>query len=387
MSPSPRSSVTCCASCDADLALALTVDVGFDRDNPYLRRARYAWMAPDPDDYGQLFDAAQAELCAERGVSAPPWRDLLAYGGTWAGRIHSAHAHPSASAVLIYCRWLLLRNLQREGLLEKYDRFIITRSDFQWLCPHPPLSVLSAENISVPSDHHWSGINDRHMVVRAADVEPCLDLLEEMLLRPAELAQAMRERSEWNDEQLLALQLRRRGLAGRVREFPYVMYLVGHRGIAAPAGPRAATTPGGPLREVRERVPRGARDGRDRPDPDRLGAGRMARSRLVRLGAPEGWGPAAARRSREDVRRRDEGPAAAAGLAGAAAARRSLREPHGHQRWRRACPRWVPGSTTRWRASAAGSGAMAAAAEAALRRLFDIVGVHPPQLSKRDPNA
>lgn len=211
---------------DADLALALTVDVGFDRDNPYLRRARYAWMAPDPDDYGQLFDAAQAELCAERGVSAPPWRDLLAYGGTWAGRIHSAHAHPSASAVLIYCRWLLLRNLQREGLLEKYDRFIITRSDFQWLCPHPPLSVLSAENIWVPADHHWSGINDRHMVVRAADVEPCLNLLEEMLLRPAELAQAMRERSEWNDEQLLALQLRRRGLAGRVREFPYVMYLV-----------------------------------------------------------------------------------------------------------------------------------------------------------------
>jgi hypothetical protein len=211
---------------DADLALALTLNPGYDRNNPYLQSARYSWIAPDPDDYGQLFDEAQAELCRERGIAAPSWRDLLAIGGTWAGRIRSAHAHPSASAVLIYSRWLLLRNLQREGLLGKYDRFVITRSDFQWLCPHPPCSVLAPENIWVPADHHWSGINDRHMVVRSADVEPCLDLLEEILLRPSELAQAMRERTLWNDEQMLALQLRRRGLAGAVREFPYVMYLV-----------------------------------------------------------------------------------------------------------------------------------------------------------------
>jgi hypothetical protein len=211
---------------DADLAVALTLDAGYDQDNPYLQRARYRWIAPDPQDYGQLFDEAQAELCRERGLAAPRWRDLLAFGGTWAGRIRSAYAHPSATAVLIYSRWLLLRNLQREGLLDRYDRFVITRSDFQWLCPHPPWSVLAPENVWVPADHHWSGINDRHMVVRSIDVEPCLNLLEEILLRPAELAQAMSERTEWNDEQLLALQLRRRGLAAQVREFPYVMYLV-----------------------------------------------------------------------------------------------------------------------------------------------------------------
>ena len=210
---------------DADLAVALTVNEDYDRGNPYWQHARYRWTAPDPADYGELFDAAQARLCEEQGLKPPQWRELLAIRGTWAGGVHSESPHPSASAVLVYSRWLLLRGLRQEGLLDRYDRFLITRSDFQWICPHPPLSMLDARHIWVPDNHHWSGVNDRHMVVSREHVEDCLNGLEEILLRPAALASAMAARTEWNDEQMLCLQLCRKNLTGLLKEFPYVMYL------------------------------------------------------------------------------------------------------------------------------------------------------------------
>jgi len=44
------------------------------------------------------------------------------------------------------------------GLLERYDRFVITRSDFIWDCPHPPLSVLSPDAIWFPDGEYGGGL-------------------------------------------------------------------------------------------------------------------------------------------------------------------------------------------------------------------------------------
>ena len=220
---------------DADLALALTVNEDYDRDNVYWRRARFKWIASDPQDYGPVFDGAQLELCRQRGIASQDWRRLLRFPGTWAGRIESATSHPSASSILIFCRWLLLQGLLRDDVLEHYDRFIITRSDYVWLCPHPPLSILGRENVWVPDDHHWSGINDRHAIVSREHVVSFLNGLEDIVLKPEELLSDMQQRDAWNDEQMLALHLRRENLLARVREFPYVMY------AAHPAGDRTPT--------------------------------------------------------------------------------------------------------------------------------------------------
>ena len=208
---------------NADLAVALTIDHDYDYSNPFWQHAKHRWTAPDFADYGQGFDLAQRLTCAERDIAPADWRALLAVKGLWQGRIHSPDPQPSASSILIFCRWLLLHGLRQDGVLERYDRFIVTRSDFAWLSPHPPLSVLDPHAIWVPEGENYGGINDRHLVASRRDVEDCLSMLDEIVLYPLELCQEMQHKT-WNDEQFFAHHLSRCGLSDRIRSFPYVMY-------------------------------------------------------------------------------------------------------------------------------------------------------------------
>jgi hypothetical protein len=208
----------------ADLALALTIDEKYDYANPFWQQAKYRWTAPDFSDYGKAFDLAQRWLCLQHSLPSPDWRLMLQIKGIWQGGIQSPDPQPSASSVLPFCRWLLLQGLQRDAVLDRYDRFVITRSDFVWLCPHPPLSILDPDAIWFPNGEHYGGVNDRHLVASRADVVNCLNGIEDILLHPAELYQEMKHHAGWNDEQLLAHHLTRNGLLPKTKYFPYVMY-------------------------------------------------------------------------------------------------------------------------------------------------------------------
>jgi hypothetical protein len=217
---------------NGDLALALAIDETYDYANSFWQHAKYRWTAPDFSDYGEAFDLAQRWLCQQHNVSAPDWRLMLELGGIWRGKIRSPdpYPRPSAASILFFCRWLLLHGLQQDGVLDRYDRFVITRSDFVWLCPHPPLSVLDRSAIWIPDGQHWGGLNDRHLVVSRADVVTCLNLIEDILLEPSQLYEELeymkgRPAYEINPEQFLAHHLRRKGLFDKVKVFPYVMYL------------------------------------------------------------------------------------------------------------------------------------------------------------------
>jgi hypothetical protein len=207
-----------------DLAVALTIDNRYNYDNPYWQHARYHWTAPDHADYGEGFDVAQAQVCSERGLEAPQWRLLLRLQGVWAGRIKMPEPRESASAILPFCRWLLLAGLRRDGVLDRYDLFVVSRSDFRWMCPHPPLSILDLDAIWIPDVEHWGGVNDRHAIVSRRHVETYLDGREDILLEPTALYEETKHHNEWNDERFLAHHLRRRKILGTVRVFPCVMY-------------------------------------------------------------------------------------------------------------------------------------------------------------------
>ena len=213
---------------NADLALALTIDENYDYANPFWQHAKYRWTAPDFKDYGEAFDLAQYWLCQKYNVAAPDWRSMLRLKGIWQGRIQSPDPQPSATSILLFCRWLLLHGLQQDDVLDRYDRFVITRSDFVWLCPHPPLSILDRGAIWIPDGEHYGGFNDRHVVVSRADVVNCLNIIEDVLLQPIQLYEEMNHQPTWNIEQFLANHLRRKGLLEKVKLFPYVMYLARH---------------------------------------------------------------------------------------------------------------------------------------------------------------
>jgi hypothetical protein len=226
---------------NADMTLALAIGENYDYANPFWQHAKYRWTVPFFSDFGKAFDRAQRWLCQERKLAAPDWRIMLGINGPWQGGIQSPDPQPghalgnraiqgrgwgSTASLEFYCRWLLLQGL-KDDILDRYDRFVITRSDFVWLCPHPPLSILDRDAIWVPNDEHYGGLNARHLVVSRADVVNCLNLIEDILLKPSQLYDELKymKVSNYNIEQFLAHHLRRKGLFHKVKMFPYVMYL------------------------------------------------------------------------------------------------------------------------------------------------------------------
>jgi hypothetical protein len=208
----------------ADLALALAIDDKYDYSNKYWQYAKYRWTAPDFDDYGEAFDWVQSWLCRQRNVSSPNWRMLLQMKGIWQGGIRTNDPQPTKSAVLPFCRWILLNGLRQDKILDRYDRFVITRSDFVWSCPHPPLSILDRDLIWVPNGEEWGGLPDRHLIASRENVVTCLNMLEDMLLQPESFYEELRQRPATNNEQFFLRHLERKGLIDKVRRFPYVMY-------------------------------------------------------------------------------------------------------------------------------------------------------------------
>jgi hypothetical protein len=216
----------------ADLALAVTIDENYDYENRFWQHAKYRWTAPNFDrDLGEAYDFAQSWACQQNNVPAPDWRLMLQIEGVWQGGIRCQSPQPSHSAIFPFGRWLLLRGLQQDGVLDRYDRFVLTRSEFVWLCPHPPLSILDREAIWVPDGActtgwpDYGGLNDRHLVVSRADVVNCLNVIEDILLHPAELYEELKRKEDLNNEQILAHHLDRKGLLHKVKRFPNVGYL------------------------------------------------------------------------------------------------------------------------------------------------------------------
>jgi hypothetical protein len=210
---------------NADLALALMIDEKYDYGNPYLQHAKYRWTAPDFSDKGEAFDLAQRWLCQQHNVPTPDWRSILRIKGIWQGGIRSPDPQPSNSSILPFCRWLLLNGLQQDGILDRYERFVVTRSDFVWSCPHPPLSILDRGAIWLPDGENYGGLNDRHLVVSRADVVNCLNIIEDILLHPIQLYEELKHHpDDWNNEKFLAHHFGRKGLLHKVKRFPYVMY-------------------------------------------------------------------------------------------------------------------------------------------------------------------
>jgi hypothetical protein len=156
----------------------------------------------------------------------PNWRSLLAIGDQWLGGIEGERAQPGSGAILIYFRWLLLHNILGARLTESYDRFVITRSDFVWNVPHPPLSILSDNHVWIPRGEFYGGLTDRHIVASREDIGSVLNLIDDIVVRPQALYKLMSRRADWNLEKYILFHFERSGLADRVRLFPYVSYTV-----------------------------------------------------------------------------------------------------------------------------------------------------------------
>ena len=216
---------------EADLAVCVPNDTFFDRTNPFYANARFRWLVPDASDLSGIFDQIQKQI-----GSSEDWRVLCDVKGSWLGRI-PASGQKGAAAILYILRWFMLHNIRAETLDKVYDRFVITRSDFYYVCPHPPLECLAAERLWLPDGEDYGGLCDRHLVVSADHLIASCNLIDDLLLYPRHMRDAMIKNTTWNIEQLLAFHLSRNGLISRIERFPYIMFLV-----RAPEDPTAWST-------------------------------------------------------------------------------------------------------------------------------------------------
>ncbi len=207
----------------ADLAVCVGRSPGNDAANPYWANAVHRWETDEYDDFGTGLDALQRKYLAP-GQPAPDWRSLMRVGDQWLGGIKGPGCQPGSAAILLYFRSVLRDRIVEEGLLDRYDAFVVTRSDFVWLADHPPVVFLAGHDVGLPYGEHYGGYTDRHIVVRRERVLDVLGVLDEFLLRPQSLLLTMGFFNGWNLEKFLFLHFRRLRL--RVRYMPWTMYSV-----------------------------------------------------------------------------------------------------------------------------------------------------------------
>lgn len=213
---------------DADLCVCIGVKDGYDYSDPFYRTAKYCFEYPEPNDYGSAFDYASECIQKRLGiVSAMHWRKFLKVKNQFMGGIKDPkHQHPGSAGILIFFRWFLMKNIIENNLLEKYDRFVITRSDFLYRMPHCPLHLLDPSCIWIPDSEGYGGYTDRHVILSKENIEQYLNILDNMVIRSKEYFTKMTHHSKWNLEQLIKFHLNMNGVLNKVRQFPYVMYAV-----------------------------------------------------------------------------------------------------------------------------------------------------------------
>jgi len=155
------------------------------------------------------------------------WREFLKIKDQFLGGIKDKdHQHPGSAGILIFFRWFLLKNLIDNDIINKYDRFIITRSDYIYQLPHPKLELMNEKNIWIPNCEHYGGYTDRHVVLSKYNIESYLNILNNFVLRSNEYFTKMINKRTWNLEQVIKFHLEQNNVLQVVKEFPYVMYSV-----------------------------------------------------------------------------------------------------------------------------------------------------------------
>jgi hypothetical protein len=153
------------------------------------------------------------------------WREFLKINFKGWGVKGAATEHPASSGILIFFRWFLLKNLIDNDLINKYDRFIITRSDFIYQLPHPKVEHMNENCIWIPDGENYGGYTDRHVILSQNNVVSYLNIFNNMVLKSNNYFMKMKG-NDWNLERLINLHLEENNVIHLVKDIPYIMYSV-----------------------------------------------------------------------------------------------------------------------------------------------------------------
>jgi len=212
---------------NADLCICIGIRSNYDYTNPFYQNSIYRFLYDEPDNYADAFDYVSNTIQQENPNHAVmDWREYLKIPDQFMGGIKGPNQHPGSAGILLFYRWFLLKELAKNGLIDKYDRFVITRSDFIYTMPHPTMDLLSSESIWIPFGEHYGGYTDRHAVLSRSNIESYLTILPEMLMNRRHYYEIMQANigMGWNLERLVAFHLQQQESV--VKQIPYIMYSI-----------------------------------------------------------------------------------------------------------------------------------------------------------------
>jgi len=221
---------------NADLCVCIGVKPDYDYENPFYKLAKYRFTYDEPEDFGDAFDYAyntmlvnrpEFEYINEENKTPLNWREFLKIKGQfWGGVKDETNQHEGSAGILIFFRWFLLKNLIENDVIDKYDRFIITRSDFMYQLPHPKVELMDENYIWVPDCEHYGGFTDRHTVLTKTTIIPYLSIFNNFVLKSNEFFTKMVNKTDWNLEQVIQFNLEQNNISQIVKQYPYIMYSV-----------------------------------------------------------------------------------------------------------------------------------------------------------------
>lgn len=161
----------------ADLALA----VGYnpEKNSSLYSRAKYVWEFEEYDDWADALDLIASEYNPDyEKESNNSWRNVLVKEMPYT--LGGACGIGGSGGIIFWIRWFISHKIAELKLLNKYDRFVVTRSDHYYLCEHN-LTALDPTEVWVPEGEEYGGITDRHVVAPAEKILQVLDILPPVL--------------------------------------------------------------------------------------------------------------------------------------------------------------------------------------------------------------
>ena len=173
-------------------------------------RAKFIWFFQEYKDWGNAVDL----------INGTEWRTKILPTNLFkTGLFGGVGRRQGSGAIIMMIRWFLVQHIQDLKLIEKYDTFVITRSDHYYQCMHNVSEFDVRDNtVWIPPGSDFLGRTDRHLIVSSENVLDALDIYPP-LVRSELNATLIRE---LNPERLIKEVWDRKGL--EVKYFPRTMF-------------------------------------------------------------------------------------------------------------------------------------------------------------------
>ena len=158
---------------NADLALVMGEG---EEDNLLYKTCKFVKTVPEYEDWGECIDLIQKDS----NIIDHDWRKNMIHektlkSGLWGGMKYNNQTLSCSGAIIFCFRYFVKKMIEENNLLEKYDRFIITRSDHYYDYEHR--IDLDNSFTWIPQGEDYGGVTDRHIILNNKNVIKSLEVI------------------------------------------------------------------------------------------------------------------------------------------------------------------------------------------------------------------